>query len=411
MARTTKPLSDTEAKHAKPKDKVYSLNDGLGLQLRIKPNGGKFWMLDYYKPHTKKRTSLSFGRYPEVSLLEARQQREAARRLLASNIDPKEHRDEQAKLNESTHKNTLIGVASDWFKVKQTKVTPAYGEDIWRSLENHIFPTLGDLPIHKVSAVASIGCLNPLAAKGSLESVKRICQRLNEVMVYAVNTGSLDHNRLAGINQAFKSPAKRNLPTITPDQLPDLLHKVAMASIKMTTRCLIEWQLHTLTRPGEAAGTKWDEIDLNAKLWTIPAERMKAKRLHIVPLTDQALAILNVMSDISQNNDYVFPSDRAPQKPTNSSTANVALKRMGFHNELVAHGLRSLASTTLNEQGFDSDLIETALAHRGQNEVRNAYNRALYIDRRIPMMEWWSEHIAKASIGSRSVIAKGQFDL
>jgi integrase len=184
-----------------------------------------------------------------------------------------------------------------------------------------------------------------------------------------------------------------------------------MASIKMTTRCLIEWQLHTLTRPGEAAGTKWDEIDLNAKLWTIPADRMKAKRLHIVPLTDQALAILNVMSDISQNNDYVFPSDRAPQKPTNSSTANVALKRMGFHNELVAHGLRSLASTTLNEQGFDSDLIETALAHRGQNEVRNAYNRALYIDRRIPMMEWWSDHIAKASIGSRSVIAKGQFDL
>jgi integrase len=178
---------------------------------------------------------------------------------------------------------------------------------------------------------------------------------------------------------------------------------LSIASIKITTRCVIEWQLHTMVRPSEAAGTRWDEIDIENALWQIPAERMKKKKPHTVPLSPQCLELLSVMNPISSRSDYVFPSDRNLKTHTNAQTANTALKRMGFNKQLVAHGLRSLASTTLNEQGFDADIIEAALAHVGDNEVRNAYNRSEYIQRRIPMMNWWSAHIQKAATGNMSV--------
>ncbi len=176
-----------------------------------------------------------------------------------------------------------------------------------------------------------------------------------------------------------------------------------LASIKLTTRCLIEWQLHTMVRPGEAAGTRWDEIDIKNALWTIPADRMKSKKQHTVPLSQQSLALLELMETLSSNSEYVFPSDRNHHKHSNSSTANTALKRMGFDKKLVAHGMRSLASTILNEKGFDPDIIEAALAHIGKNEVRNAYNHAEYIERRKPLMNWWSDYIDQAATGNMSL--------
>ena len=176
-----------------------------------------------------------------------------------------------------------------------------------------------------------------------------------------------------------------------------------MASIKRTTRCLIEWQLHTMVRTGEAAGTRWDEIDFDKNVWTIPASRMKKKKPHSVPLSPQALSLLEMMKPISARSVYVFPSDRSLRIHTHPQTANMALKRMGYESKLVAHGLRAIASTTLNEQGFDPDVIEACLAHTGKNEVRNAYNRAKYIERRVPVMKWWSEHLEKAATGNMSL--------
>lgn len=173
MARTTKPLTNTEVKQAKPKDKVYTLSDGRGLQLRIKPNGSKLWLFDYYRPYTKKRTSLSFGSFPELSLAEARTKREAANELLAKSIDPKEHRDEVERINEAAHSNTLQHVAEQWLTIKKTKVSANHAKDSWRSLELHIFPSLGKVPIHKITAIKAIDTIKPIAAKGSLESVKR----------------------------------------------------------------------------------------------------------------------------------------------------------------------------------------------------------------------------------------------
>lgn len=403
MARTTKRLTNTEVKQAKPKSKIYSLSDGGGLQLRVKPNGSKLWLLDYYRPYTKKRTSLSFGSYPAVSLADARVRREQARVLLAQDIDPKEHRDEAERLHMASHNNTLAHIAAKWLEIKRTKVSDDHAKDTWRSLELHIFPELGKIPIHKLTAPKVIDTLNPIAAKGSLETVKRLTQRLNEIMIYSVNIGLLNANPLSGISKAFQAPVKQHLPSISPAQLPSLMKALSIASIKITTRCLIEWQLHTMLRPSEAAGTRWDEIDFENNLWNIPAERMKKKKPHSVPLSPQCIELLQTMHPISAKSEFVFPSDRGRRAHIHPQTANTALKRMGFEKKLVAHGLRSLASTTLNEQGFDGDIIESALAHVGKNEVRNAYNRAEYIQRRIPLMNWWSEHIEKAATGSLSI--------
>lgn len=401
MAKTTKPLTNTQVSQSKPREKVYTLSDGNGLQLRVKPNGSKLWLLDYYHPHTKKRTSLSFGIYPNISLADARKARDKAKALLANDIDPKEQRDDERAKEKIAHNNSLEHVASLWMETKRSKVSESHAEDTWRSLELHIFPQLGRTPIHKITAIRTIEIIKPIAAKGSLETVKRLCQRLNEIMVFAVNSGLIDSNPLAGIKAAFGTPNKQHLPTLKPEQLPELIQTINNASIKRTTRCLIEWQLHTMVRPSEAAGAKWKEIDFDNGLWNIPAARMKSKKAHTVPLSEQSLAILETMKPISSKSEFVFPSDRNLRKHTHPSTAKMALKRMGFHGELVAHGLRSIASTTLNEEGFDPDVIESALAHTGKNEVRSAYNRADYLKRRKPMMDWWSEKIENASLGKK----------
>lgn len=406
MARITKPLTNTEVKQAKPKDKEFNLVDGSGLALRVKPNGSKLWVFNYVRPYTKKRTSLSFGSFPEVSLAEAREKRKIARELLAKEIDPKEHRDEQSRLKDVAHNNTLEYIAAKWLEGKKTTVSPDHAIDTWRSLELHVFPHLGKVPIHKITAVRTIEILEPIAAKGNLETIKRLCQRLNEIMVYAVNSGIISSNPLAGISKAFQQPKKQHLPTLEPSQLSTLMATLSQASIKITTRCLIEWQLHTMVRPSEAAGTTWDEIDFDNSLWNIPAERMKQKKAHTVPLTPQSLALLEVMEAISSKSEFIFPSDRNIRKHSHPQTANTALKRMGFDKKLVAHGMRSMASTALNEQGFDGDVIEAALAHVGKNEVRNAYNRTDYLERRKPIMTWWSEYIEKASTGNLSVASK-----
>lgn len=396
MPRIATPLNDTQIKQAKPKDKEYNLADGGGLMLRVKPNGTKLWIFNYSRPYTKKRANISFGPYPSLTLIKARKKRDDAQALLAQDIDPKSHRDETAKAERQQHAQILEEVAKRWLEVKRSKVSDDHADDIWRSLELHIFPSLGKIPIHKINAPDTIDAIRPIEAKGSLETVKRICQRLNEIMTHAVNTGIIHHNPLTGIKAAFSNPEKKHLPTIKEDALPDFLKALTNASINKTTRHLIEWQLHTMVRPSEAAGTRWDELDLNTGVWNIPAQRMKKKRPHTVPLSPQAIAILETMRPISGHRDHVFPSHRNPRNHTHPYTANMAIKRMGYGGKLVAHGLRSLASTTLNEQGFNHDIVEAALAHVDPNGTRAAYNHAKYIERRRTMMEWWSNFIERA---------------
>ncbi|TBU79821.1 integrase [Pseudomonas daroniae] len=398
-------LSELKIKAAKPTEKDYVLVDGDGLQMRVRINGSKLWNFNYYHPVTKKRINMGLGAYPELSLAQARKMTIEARELLATGIDPKEQRDtlKQAKKAETEH--TFQNVATAWYELKKDSVTPAYAEDIWRSLTLHVYPDLGTTPISAISAPQVINLLRPLETKGSLETVKRLSQRLNEIMTYGVNSGLIHANPLSGIRSVFKKPKKKNMAALAPDELKELMVAIANASIKRTTRCLIEWQLNTMTRPAEAATARWVDIDFEKRIWTIPAERMKKRRTHIVPLTDQALALLEAIKPYSGHREYVFPADRNPRTHCNSQTANMALKRMGFKDRLVSHGMRSMASTVLNEHGWDPELIEVALAHVDKDEVRSAYNRADYIERRRPMMAWWSEHIQEAATGNLSVSA------
>ncbi|RMV67988.1 hypothetical protein ALP05_02983 [Pseudomonas caricapapayae] len=398
-------LSDLKVKAAKPTEKDYILTDGDGLQMRVRANGSKLWNFNYIHPVTKKRVNMGLGTFPEVGLALARKRTVAARELVAQGLDPKEARNADRQALKATVEHTFKNVAIAWFELKKDAVTPAYAEDIWRSLTLHVFPDLEATPISAVTAPTVIKLLRPLETKGSLETVKRLSQRLNEIMTYGVNSGLIHSNPLTGIRSVFKKPKKKNMAALAPDELQELMHAVANASIKRTTRCLIEWQLHTMTRPAEAATTRWGDIDFEKKIWIIPPERMKKRRTHSIPLTDQAIALLNAIKPFSGHREYVFPADRNPRTHCNSQTANMALKRMGFEGRLVSHGMRSMASTILNEKGWDPELIEVALAHVDKDEVRSAYNRADYIERRRPMMAWWSHHIQEAAAGNLAISA------
>ncbi len=275
MAKITTRLTDKEIKSAKPKGKEYCLFDGDGLRLRVKPSGSKHWLFNYYRPNSKKRANLTLGKYPDLSLALARKQALEAKELIAQDIDPQEDKKRKQQEHKTVHQHTFFNVSKEWFDIKQESVTPDYAVDIWRSLELHIFPNLSTTPVKDITAPLVIESLKPIEAKGSLETVKRLTQRLNEIMDFATNCGFVNANPLTGIKAAFKKPQKENMASIKPEGLPELMNAIANANIKRTTRCLIEWQLHTMTRPSEAAATRWSEIDLNQRIWTIPAERMK----------------------------------------------------------------------------------------------------------------------------------------
>lgn len=399
MPRIVKPLAPSKVQQAKPKEKEYTLSDGQGLMLSVRPSGSKVWLFKYQKPYTKSRTNISFGNFPEISLAEARKLRLEALTLLAKQIDPREHKQQQTQGKLAELEHTFEKISESWMEVKKSTVSENYATDVWRSLELHVFPKIGKLPISKLTAIETINILKPIAAKGSLETVKRLCQRMNEVMDFAVNTGIINSNPLSKIHSAFHAPKKNNMPTITPEELPQFMKALSRASIKLTTRCLIEWQLHTMTRPFESAGACWSEIDWDREIWVVPEERMKNRREHSIPLTPQMKELLNVMKPISGHREFIFPADRDPKKPTNSQTANAAIKRMGYKGKLVSHGLRAIASTALNEHGFNPDVIEAALSHIDGNEVRRAYNRTDYLEQRRPVMYWWSEYIEAAARG------------
>lgn len=398
--RTTKPLTPTQVKNARPRKKEYNLADGGGLFLRVKPNGTRLWLFNYFKPFTRNRSNLSLGLYPALSLKDARETAAAYRALLAKDIDPKEERERTARETTEAHLNTFRTVAGKWLAVKAGKASPAYLAKIEQGLKNHVYPKMGKLPIHKLTAPNTIAALEPLAGREAMETVSKLCRWINEIMTYAVNTGIIHHNPLAGIREGFRKVKTQNMPTIRPDELPDFMKALNKSTATVATKSLIEWQLHTMVRPGEAAGTRWEEIDLDNKVWTIPEGRMKTGRAHAVPLSDRAITILETMRPISGHREYVFPSSTAPRKPASSQSANMAIKRMGYKGKLVSHGLRALASTTLNEQQFDRDVIEVALAHVDKNTIRSAYNRAQYLEQRRTMLQWWSDFIEQATGGS-----------
>lgn len=335
MPRLTRPLTNTEVSKAKATNKNLSLYDGDGLSLLIKPTGKKTWQFRYQKLGTSRRTTIALGNYPALSLADARELRANYLSLLAKSIDPQEQAATTREQTQIEKDSIFSKVSSDWFEVKKKSVTEEYAKDIWRSLTKDIFPAVENIPVQEIKARTLIAALEPIKARGALETVRRLIQRINEIMIYAVNTGLIDANPASGIGNAFERPKKQNMPALRPEELPQLMRAISMSNLSLPTRCLIEWQLLTLVRPAEASATEWSEINLEEKLWIIPAVRMKAKREHIVPLSERALELLQIMQPINGHRQYVFASRINPNSPMNSQTANAAIKRIGYGGKLV----------------------------------------------------------------------------
>lgn len=276
-----------------------------------------------------------------------------------------------------------------------------------RQIELYALPKLGTLSIKTLSAHFGDRHPQPLETEGKGETLGRVRTKLNQIMTFAVNTGIVQYKRLVKISDAFFKPVgTKSQPAVRPEELPELMRAIDMANIKTDTRYLMLWSLLTLVRPKEAAGARWAEIDFKARLWTIPAERMNGgKREHVVPLSEQAVDILEKMRALSGYREHVFCNERDYAKPASSQSVNRALVRMGFQGRQTAHGFRSIGSTTLNEQEFSPDVIEAILAHVDKNEVRRAYNRSTYIEQRRPVMQWWRDFIVAPATGK--LVTKG----
>ncbi|HFZ8599394.1 TPA: integrase domain-containing protein, partial [Salmonella enterica subsp. diarizonae serovar 61:l,v:z35] len=388
MPKVATKLTDTEIKKAKPTEKEFTLWDGDGLFLRIKPSGKKIWHLGYTVPLTKKRAKMSLGFYPYLTLAQARALRDEYLSLLAQGIDPQSHNEQKAQALKDATEHTFQTVAKKWLdeKIKTSGISQDHAKDIWRSLERNIFPTLGDIPIKEIRPKMLKQHLDPIEQRGVLETLRRIISRLNEIFRYAATEELIEFNPADNLTQRFSKPKKQNMPALPPSELPRFIVALANASIRLETRLLIEWQLLTWVRPGEAVRARWTDIDEENRFWNIPAEFMKMKRPHKVPLSKEAMRILESMKPISGHREWVFPSIKAPLSHMHEQTANAAIIRMGFGGELVAHGMRSIARTAAEESSkFRTEVLEAALAHSKKDEIIAAYNRAEYLTERVEL--------------------------
>lgn len=396
MPKIATKLTDTEIKKAKAGEKELSLWDGDGLFIRIKPSGKKIWYFNYKTPAGNKRTKTSLGVYPHVTLAMARSMRDEYLSLLAQGIDPQLSNAEKAESAKKDSENTLRLVADRWLKDKRknSDISDDHAEDIWRSLERNIFPSLGETPIKEIRPKMLKEHLDPIEKRGVLETLRRVISRLNEIFRYAATEELIEFNPADNLLQRFKKPKKQNMPALKPSELPRLMTILQGASIRLETRCLIEWQLLTWVRPGEAVRARWADIDFDSMEWVIPENFMKMKRSHTVPLSKQAIAVLEKMKPISSHRPWVFPGIKTPAHHMHEQTANAALIRMGLGGELVAHGMRSIARTAAAESAkFRNEILEAALAHGKKNAIEAAYNRAEYIKERVVLMEWWGDFI------------------
>ena len=400
MAKIAEKLTDTEITSTKPAEKEVNLFDGDGLLLRIAPlakGGKKNWYFRYAVPVTKKRTKVSLGTYPHLTLAKARALRDEYLSLLTNGIDPQVHNNQKANALKDATEHTFQAVAKKWLdeKVKTSGISQDHANDIWRSLERNIFSTLGDTPIKEIRPKMLKQHLEPIEKRGVLETLRRIISRLNEIFRYAATEELIEFNPADNLGQRFSKPKKQNMPALSPSELPRFLVALNNASIRLETRLLIEWQLLTWVRPGEAVRTRWSDIDIETGMWNIPAEFMKMKKPHKVPLSKEALRVLDLMKVISGHREWVFPSIKAPLNHMHEQTANAAIIRMGFGGELVAHGMRSIARTAAEECGkFRTDVLEAALAHSKKDEIIAAYNRAEYLTERVVLMQWWSDYVS-----------------
>ncbi len=387
------PITDTRIKTAKPKEKPYKLTDGGGLYLQIQPTGAKYWRLAYR--YTDKQKTLAIGVYPEITLAQARLDRDKARKLLASGTDPATAMSKRVKKKQQLIKteNSFEAIAREWHENEREGWSKDYASSVIKSMGKEVFPYIGHIPLKELTAPLVLEVLRKVESRDALELASKTLQRCSAVFRFAIQTGRAEYNPVTDLKGALKTRKVIHRAALSRADLPEFLTKLSAYDGHMQTRLALNLVVLTFVRTGEIRGARWDEFDLDRAEWRIPAERMKMRSEHIVPLSQQALATLDELKPLSGHRELLFPSEKTWKKPISENTMLYAMYRMGYHGTATVHGFRATASTILNESGFKSDVIERQLAHAERNKVRAAYNRSEYLEERKKMMQWWADFL------------------
>jgi integrase len=382
-------LSESRIRAAKPADKAYKLFDERGLYLKVETSGSRLWRFKYR--HGGKERLLALGQYPDVPLKRAREKRDEARRLLADGVDPRAQKLE-AKAAEVV---TFAGVAAEWLELHRKRFAPATFEKAVWTFNDLVNPFIGSRPIASITAPELLAVVRRLEKRGKHETAHRTKQRCGQVFRYAIATGRATRDVSADLRGALAPVVTKNHAAIVePRRIGGLLRAIDSYVGHPPTQAALKLAPLVFLRPGELRKAEWPEIDLESAEWRIPAARMKMREQHLVPLAKQAIAVFRELRTVTGRGRYVFPSPRSSDRPMSENSVTAALRRMGYSGEeMTWHGFRSLASTSLNEQGWHPDLIELQLAHSERNEVRGAYNRAQRLVERRKMMQMWADYL------------------
>ncbi|WP_424191829.1 tyrosine-type recombinase/integrase [Ampullimonas aquatilis] len=396
-------LTDAALRNAKPTDKAYALRDGGSLYLWVTVTGSKLWRWSYR--YEGKEKLMSFGAYPLVSLVDARTLRDEARKQLNAGTDPMAERKNEKQAKKTAADNSFATIAKLWFEGWHIAKSPRHADYVWRRLETDIFPAIGYRPIADILSPELVIMVKAIADRGALDIAKRAHQTVGQIYRYAIAHGYASRNPATDIKPSdiLASRKKTNYARIDSKDLPDLLRKIEGYSGAAITRLAIKLMALTFVRTTELIAAEWSEFDLDAARWDIPAERMKMKTPHIVPLSDQAVEILRTLHLITGHGCLLFPGERSFAKPMSNNTILKALERMGYKGRMTGHGFRGVASTLLHEQGFDHAHIELQLAHQERNAVSAAYNHATYLQPRAQMMQHWANYLDGVKGGAKVV--------
>lgn len=385
------PLTDLEIRRAKPQEKPYTKNDGYGLSLLIEPNGSKGWRFRYR--FDGKAKMLSFGTYPTITLNEARQKRDEAKKLVAAGINPSDLRKEQKLAKQGRNESTFESIAREWYEKRLDRWSASYSEEMMSTFEKDVFPFIGHRPIAEIKPMELLTVLSKLNDRGATEKMRKVRQRCGEVWKYAIITGRAEYNPAPDLVSAFVAHKKEHYAFLTAPELPEFFQTLNTYSGSLIVKLATKLLILTAARPGELRQAEWKEFDFDKRLWEIPAERMKKRRPHCVPLSTQVISILEELKPITGHYPLVFPGRVQHTKPMSEMAMNVLMRRIGYGGRVTGHGFRHTMSTILYEQGYDTAWIEIQLAHVDKNSIRGTYNHAQYLDSRREMMQWYADYL------------------
>lgn len=402
------PLTDTACRNARcPEGKPrFRLSDAQGLYLEVTPAGARYWRLKYRFAGKEKR--LSLGVYPAVTLAAARKRRDKARDHLDAGQDPSQARKDDKAANLLKMGTTFEAVARSWFANWSPARSPRHAEYVLRRLEADVFPAIGAKPIGDITAPNLLSLAKKIESRGALDIARRSWQTCGQIFEHALAHGMVERNPAKDVRPgaALKSRTKGHYPRIEPKELPELLRKIHAYQGSTFTRMAMQLIALTFVRTGELIGARWEEFDLEAAEWRIPAARMKMKTPHVVPLSTQAVDLLKCLHELRGRAGLLFPGERDHEKPMSNNTILGALKRMGYAGRMTGHGFRGVASTILHEQGFDHAHIELQLAHMERDEISAAYNFATYLPQRRKMVQWYADHLDSLRKGAQVIPIK-----